>query len=310
MSILATQVNRTAAEKPNQNKMDEVQKELAKALCTFLAKIHNTQPINETYFYIPVKRLIGVTTRTSSIQAILTQMLIPLGEQWPPGQEPVLTKLLVVSKTILDAYLSKLTDINEDDTQDGVSTLSPRPFTEEIKTHLLNESAEENVITGALTILQEFAHSIEILHGVTFQRNAISQIYKDYLQYKDETVDHFERSVEDENIENVQECQNRLRIHWQDLILNLHRFSDLVDNITPGDIARWGVEELTPFDLSSFLKGNENRPDLALMDSDRNMNQAHQESKALASFFQDVKEKIKLIQRDRNLDSPKEPTLE
>ena len=88
---------------------------MAKALLSFIAKTHHHEPAAGTNFFVPVKRLIGITTRTSSMQAMLNPMLIPLGEQRPPGEEPMFSKLVVVGKTLLDNYLSKLTILSEQD---------------------------------------------------------------------------------------------------------------------------------------------------------------------------------------------------
>ena len=293
-------------------KMDETTENMAKALMSLIAKTYHHEPAAGTNFFVPVKRLVGITTRTSSMEAMLTPMLIPIGEQWPPGEEPIFTKLMVVAKTLLDSYLTKLTDLNEQDVQDVLATLSPRPLSEEIKTQIIKESAEENVVTGSLLIFQEYCHSMEVVNSITVQRNIVSDIYRTYLMEKEATMDHYHMQMEVETLDQVQYSQDNLRRHWQELVLNIHRFSDLIDNVTPGDIGKWGIQELAPFDLATFLKGNQNRPDLAMMNSDRTMVQANQESKAVGLFFNEVRDRVKKALAERavnNGEQSSEPVI-
>ena len=125
-------------------------------------------------------------------------------------------------------------------------------------------------------------------------------------------MDQYNRKMEVESIDQVQDSQDQLRVYWQDLVLNIHKFSDLIDNITPGDIGKWGIQELAPFDLTTFLKGNQNRPDLTMMNSDRTMVQANQESKAVGLFFNEVRERVKKALAERAVDTeeqPREPAI-
>ncbi len=293
-------------------KMDETTENMAKALMSFIAKTYHQEPAAGTNFFVLVKRLVGITTRTSSMEAMLTPMHIPIGEQWPPGEEPIFTKLTVVAKTLLDSYLTKLTELNEQDVQDVLATLSPRPLSEEIKTQIIKESAEENVVTGSLLIFQEYCHSMEVVNSITVQRNIVSDIYRTYLMEKEATMDHYHMQMEVETVDQVQYSQDNLRRHWQELVLNIHRFSDLIDNVTPGDIGKWGIQELAPFDLATFLKGNQNRPDLAMMNSDRTMVQANQESKAVGLFFNEVRDRVKKALAERavnNGEQSNEPVI-